>query len=1393
MLKSKALEVNLAQTQVEVVIDPRYECLREVMSSYYGLLERLNLFLTEVSHPYKNWQFIIDNARGFALDYFHLFKSHPKGPEAVERIIGLFCEALEAETAAGVQVDATDNLILYLQNIIHKSGDDFGRFYPVVSDTFQFISNLPGEVFKRFVQSYYGLKRLAQSVYDLQAPHPKDYQSVNRFLLRCLSFTYDYWLSEADPKQWFLKEAEISDPSPEMEAVFSPVTHKTLRAQKSKLRRISENRRWETKGMLEQLLKLNSHHHIAKVYRQIPDQLLEMAGHSNLGNRWKVIFLFQAMNIPGLAGNHEDILRDINRTLNWLIANLRPWHVHSHIQKMFSILKANATRFPSTAVTCVDNMGREIFQTGNRELIDYFIDAAIDLGFQPPMVKGVGNDWQIHANGAHIQNIRTWMKLIQLQPNKSIRLLSNLIIHLAVSGVFIKDTDLFGRDITLFFNSDIAPVYNLCKQLARLFPVYFNDIGAEGELRDISTRIDEICHRRDPLIHFLRKQSHVESSNRIIGFMDAVVDFWKTRDKEPLAPFMPPNIFNSIETRGDYIDGVHVIVNELSASGVDLPAALLGLPPDELQEKIESIKGVTEVDRERAVLLAELYRLLNNKYNLSFLNIGQYVNRLPPNAFPELKQLKIALDEPDLKKKVFKLLDYLEVLKSLILSPQAFEITENIYKKRHFTVDIPSMYGSYREKKFDAMGLTLRLEALVNVLLEETINNIDLSLITKATCYQIYGRLMLLNKALQIDGIHSAELEQHLDLLVHSMEITGFSFTQYLDIFKGLAQAVRNIINDFFNNIHGEHLTQILLNLPPDQILDKYHPVNGSTDPEKLHHRVSEIFLRDRLAMSLGLQQLDLFLSRIMNTLYHQSSKLPKGNLRRLLNYDPQRTITSISDPNNLATGIIYLGNKGLNMLRLQNFGFPIPPGFIITTEVFRCWDIIESFKPAQDNFKERLVQHIHKVEQITGKRFGSPKNPLLFSVRSGSSISQPGMMETFLDVGMNEEIAKGLAAYSQNEWFAWDSYRRFLQCYGMALGLQRNDFDAIIASYKNRMGLPLKREFSGKQMKQVARAYKKRIEDEGFHIPEDSLAQLHATIQAVIDSWDSNKAKTYRQIMGISDDWGTAITIQAMVFGNISRNSGTGVIFTHNPRWTGDSVSLWGDFTLGNQGEDVVAGLVRTLPISIRQQEIEMRDTDIILETDFPQIYSAMQNISHTLVSEKGWAPQEIEFTFEGPRKNQLYLLQSRDMAIREIKKVFTFDPEDTTYGIYLDHGIGVSGGAMSGRLVFTLEEVEHWRKAEPQTNLILARGDTVPDDIKEIHAADGLLTAKGGVTSHASVVAHRLGKTCVVGCGNMICDETAHTVAFAQHHLLSGDFISIDGREGSVYKGEIRVNGSP
>jgi len=1384
MIQSKALEVNLATSRVDVNIDPKYHVLQEVMSGYYGLLETLNIFLKELSHPYKNWQFIIKEARGYSLNHFHLLKSHNQGPEAADLYVGIFIDAIHATHDRSVKTDAVDNLMLFLQKIIKETGSDIPRFLPILDSTFDRIRRIGEEDFFLFLKSYYQIKKLAELMASNQSLSDSDYESINRLLRKYYLQTCQYWLNEADPQAWFENETGVEDSGGVLSDLFQPISHEQIRKWREEL---DSN---DSKDGLHTLLNLPGYSEIVETYRLMPQRLYQAGTEKKQGNRWKLIFTFQILNLSGLNMIHEEALRDINRTLAWLIGHEAVRHVEELVRKTFSILEARTNRYPATALNCILNMGRAVYKTDEIDFINFFIDSVIHLGFQLPMVGGVGNDWQIKANPAHMLNIRIWLEIIKLNPKWSIRLLSALVIHVSLCGVFIKDTDLFPRDITGLLNSDLSPVYNLAKQLARLFPTYFNDIGAEGKLRDISTQIDEICSRKDVLIHFLRKQSHVESSNRTIVFMEAALCFWETKDKACLEPFVPPSIYEQIEAEGPYIDGVYRVIRHLKdKEGISLPKGLLTFKEETLKDRLNHLPGVTQNDVKRVSLVISFYKLLNQKYNLEFIEMDQFIAQLRADAFPDLGRLKTALAEGDLKKKILELLDYLEQLKKIILSPETYEIREDIYKKRHITIDIPSMYGSYREMKFDALGLTFRLESLINVLFEELINNIDLSVITKATFFQVYDRLDLFDKALRLDGISTVEIEKQLDFLIHSLQVRGFTFTQYLDIFKGFAQAVKNIIADHFTNIYERNMTRILDQVPVQHLLPKYLPKENGSGHERLEHRVSEIFSRERIALSLGLQQLDLFLSRILNTLFHQSDRLPKDKLQQLLLYDPQGAMAPIDNPGKRISGIIHLGNKGLNLVRMKQYGLPIPSGFIITTEVFRCREVISNYPPAEQHFKEQVAQHIENVEKTTGLRFGNRENPLLFSVRSGSSISQPGMMDTFLNVGMNEEITQGIVARTRNSWFAWDNYRRFLQCYGMSFGLERDDFDAIISESKEALGLPYKRDFTGEQMRRVALTYKQMIQDAGIEIEESPLEQLLQIIKKVFDSWESDKAKTYRKIIGISDDWGTAVTVQSMVFGNIAHNSGSGVLFTHNPRWSGDTLRLWGDFTIGNQGEDVVSGLVRTLPVSLVQQDYEMRETDVTLETHFPEIYNALKDWANELIYDKGWSPQEMEFTFESPNVTDLFLLQTRDMVIRGITKTYTFDPEDAKVRKLLGHGIGVSGGAMSGRMVFNLEEIDMWRDKEPETPLILVRSDTVPDDIREIYASDGLLTARGGLTSHAAVVAHRLGKTCVVGCNGLVCNEKKKECEYSKTVLKSGEYISIDGQLGAVYLGKMKI----
>ncbi|MBW2093636.1 MAG: pyruvate, phosphate dikinase, partial [Deltaproteobacteria bacterium] len=596
-------------------------------------------------------------------------------------------------------------------------------------------------------------------------------------------------------------------------------------------------------------------------------------------------------------------------------------------------------------------------------------------------------------------------------------------------------------------------------------------------------------------------------------------------------------------------------------------------------------------------------------------------------------------------------------------------------------------------------------------------------------------------------------------------------------------------VNDFFNNIHQANLFKIVPKYAETELLPKFSTSGHEHDQERKVHRVTEIFLRERIASSLGLQQLDHFLARILMTLHHQREMLPRENLQLLLSYDPKKAVTSIGSSTKGVADIIHLGNKGLNLVRIKNYGLPVPPGFIITTEVFRCRAIIEEYPPARRNFEEQLFSMVRQLERETGKSFGDPKNPLLLSVRSGSAISQPGMMNTFVNVGINEDIVHGLIKNTGNQWFGWDTYRRFLQSFGMGYGLERDAFDEIIARSKERLGIPFKREFSGAQMKLIGLEYRTLLKENGLNPDMSPREQLLVAIRKVFDSWYSPKANTYRKIMGISDDWGTAVTVQVMVFGNFSASAGSGVFFTHNPRWSGDMLVPWGDFTPGNQGEDVVSGLVRTHPISIRQAEAENRDPATSLETLFPAIYHSLREWSKELVYEHRWSPQEMEFTFEGPREEDLYFLQTRDMGMRERKTESSFEPGTGPLPPVLGHGIGVSGGAMSGRIVFSIEEITRWRQEEPGTSLILLRNDTVPDDIREIYQADGLLTARGGSTSHAAIVAHRLGKTCVVGCSRLTCVERDRMCIIGGRKLGPGDYLSIDGREGSIYLGKMKV----
>lgn len=317
--------------------------------------------------------------------------------------------------------------------------------------------------------------------------------------------------------------------------------------------------------------------------------------------------------------------------------------------------------------------------------------------------------------------------------------------------------------------------------------------------------------------------------------------------------------------------------------------------------------------------------------------------------------------------------------------------------------------------------------------------------------------------------------------------------------------------------------------------------------------------------------------------------------------------------------------------------------------------------------------------------------------------------------------------------------------------------------------------------------SYQRLIRKRGLGIPDDPWLQLVNAIQLVLDSWETQKANEYRRIMDVSDSWGTAVIVQAMVFGNRGEDAGAGVVFTAHPYRKVQRVALWGDYAFGDQGEDIVSGLVSSNAISVEQAKIDGRSVDYCLEVKFPPIYKELLEISRELVYDKRWNPQEIEFTFEGPNPENLYLLQTRDMiTIKKKEHLNVFVESEDLEKAHLGKGVGVSGSAMSGRAVFTEENIRKLRAEDPGATLILIRQDTVPEDIKAVSQADGLLTSRGGQTSHASVVAVRLEKTCVVGCRRLKVYESGQFCEIGGTKIGFGDPVSIDGRNGQILLGK-------
>ncbi|MCI8312220.1 MAG: pyruvate, phosphate dikinase [Lachnospiraceae bacterium] len=491
------------------------------------------------------------------------------------------------------------------------------------------------------------------------------------------------------------------------------------------------------------------------------------------------------------------------------------------------------------------------------------------------------------------------------------------------------------------------------------------------------------------------------------------------------------------------------------------------------------------------------------------------------------------------------------------------------------------------------------------------------------------------------------------------------------------------------------------------------------------------------------------------------------------------------------------LGGKGANLAEMTNLGLPIPQGFTVTTEA--CTDYYESGERISHEVEEQIMAALVFLEGLQGKKFGDTEDPLLVSVRSGARASMPGMMDTILNLGLNDVSVEGFAKKTGNPRFAYDSYRRFIQMYSdVVMEVPKSYFEKIIDELKEAKGVHYDTELTAEDLKELIQRFKavyKEAKNEDF--PQEPKVQLMGAVQAVFRSWDNPRAIVYRRMNDIPGDWGTAVNVQAMVFGNMGDTSGTGVAFTRNPS-TGEK-GIFGEYLINAQGEDVVAGVRTPQPITK-------------LEEDLPDCFAQFMKIANKL--EKHYRDmQDMEFTIQ---EGQLYFLQTRNgkrtapaalqiacdmvdegMITREeavlrieaksLDQLLhpTFDTAALKAGEVIGEALPASPGAAAGKVYFTAEDAKTAHEAGER--VILVRLETSPEDIEGMHAAEGILTVRGGMTSHAAVVARGMGTCCVSGCGEIKISEEEKWFDLGGHHFVEGDYVSLDGTTGKIYKGDI------
>jgi pyruvate,orthophosphate dikinase len=1350
-IESKALVDNLAVTAVQQIVIPEEGLwLLSCSKDYYGINQRTRLFLEELHHPYVNHEAVLKLMRQSILGDLWLYVKLPENVKALNLIMDIFLH-LEQKTNQFKLQDRVLQEFLDFTAALAEQAEAPQQCLERALDILQ-------QWYAKQPELFYPVSAFCRKALLKLAPRLHDTGETFLLLKDILTNNLHLWQQTCRLEDWLEDNKSIL--TLETEVITDKIGNAYYERNLKLLQKASR---------LEELSSVPSFSEIAALMRDT------IADFTTIPE--KIQYIFYLLGLPVMDDLSDHLLWDLNRVLSGMKQALSGKEIMALLDSVFATLTEFYKSHCSIVLDCVLTIGKALISPDDATLSKRCIRKIIDLGFVAPGKITIDRDWQLSVDKNHVKNIRAWLELIKINPLLCQDLLSALIINLTRRGVFIADTDLFQKDISAFLAAEIKPLFVQIKHLLRLFPVFFSEIGAEGEIRDISTEIDELSKREDRLIHFLRKQVHAESNNTHIHLVKMILRFWTDLDLKHLQGIIPEDFKQYLSTPDKRLQAQKKAVNKFLAKHELTDETLLDLSWQQVAPLFDSSEAREDFSLKRLKLLCHIYYLLLDKYQLNPYDIVAFLKKYSFFDQKEQGRLRQNLREHDLENSMHQMLNYIQRLNQIILDPAPTQAWENIYYKRHVAAGIPSMYGQYHEPKLEAMGMIFRLENAIKRLFEQLTSQLNLTYITAKTLKRIIRILTLFDLALKQEGFKNEAFGSALAMLVSSQRIMNLSLDQYLDMFKLMKDSINELINEYFYRFYEQEL-----NLNP--VMDKAQ--RSKTKQQAATQKQAEEFYRKLLSSSFMVQELDNFIAQILVSLNAMKSLFASIDIGKVMSYNTDMFFAHLYAKNSRLENQVLLGSKGFFLKRMYEYNFPIPPGFVITTELFRYRQVINAHPEISRELDGLVLANIRKLEEFSGLRYGDPSAPLLLSVRSGAPMSLPGAMSTFLNIGMNDEITLRLSHQPNYGWTAWDCYRRLIQSWGMAYGIDRDKFDAVMIEFKQKYHVEQKVEFTPEQMRLMSESYKKVLAEHGVALEQDTFLQIKEAIIHVLESWNTERARLYRQKLHIADEWGTAVIIQKMVLGNISLDSGTGVLFTHATWSSAPGINLNGDFTLCSQGEDVVAGLVHTLPISEAQRKQTKSPLNISLEKNFPAIYKKLERLASHLIENMGYPHQEIEFTFEGSQEDQLHILQTRNQVINKAEEYTVFDAPKRDMK-FLGAGVGIGKGVLNGIIAFSREDIDKVRNnGHP---IILVRPDTVPDDMDMLFECQGLLTSRGGVTSHAAVTATRLGLTGVVNCRELKVFDAESYCIIGEMKLETGDPIAIDATSGSIYAGHYPI----